>query len=42
MFNPTTIERIFNAEIETEPFNHIVIDDFFKEDFASGLELELE
>ena len=40
MFNPTTIERIFNAEIETEPFNHIVIDDFFKEDFASGLELE--
>ena len=40
MFNPTTIERIFNAEIETEPFNHIVIDDFFTEDFATGLELE--
>jgi len=40
MFNPTTIERIFNAEIETEPFNHIVIDNFFTEDFASGLELE--
>jgi UDPglucose 6-dehydrogenase len=40
MFNPTTIERIFNAEMQTEPFNHIVIDDFFTDNFASGLELE--
>lgn len=37
MFNPNTLDKVLSTPIETEPFNHIVIDDFFNESFANAL-----
>ena len=40
MLNSDTFEKILNTNIETEPFNHIVIDNFFEENYANSLEQE--
>lgn len=37
MINPNAIEFIRNAPIETNPFNHLVIDDFFDANYAETL-----
>lgn len=40
MFNKDTIDRMMDTPIETEPFNHFVIDDFFNEQFAEAASRE--
>lgn len=40
MLNKTTIDRILTSPVIREPFDHIVIDDFFEEGFANQVEQE--
>ena len=39
-FNESTLDNIIKLPIEKEPFDHLVIDNFFDEDYANKLESE--